>query len=307
MRTSYAYPILHNQTALQIRPASCTDQRVSESVRNHGRKSRRYGTRNTGHCWETLIWPRWLPTRARLPLIAQLTGAALLVAAVAMPTVVRPSAAHRSPAVCGRGGATGVAPAPADPTRPAHLNLDVRHTSRTSTHGHDRRPPLVDTKLSGSGKRFGVFGKREERAFTKTLDLEPGRRAWFASGSDRPRTSSIKPASSGSSSAQPRSPRCASGRGEIRAGRVRRPSASRPAAAGGCGPPPDRRPPAVTAAAVAAASRCECRCELYQTLRSLLIAMAGLRRHRPRRASGSGIPDLTQTTARALTRNNKNK
>ena len=32
----------------------------------------------------------------------------------------------------------------------------------------------LHTTLAGSGKRFGVFGKRAERGFTKTLDLPPG-------------------------------------------------------------------------------------------------------------------------------------
>ena len=59
--------------------------------------------------------------------------------------------------------------------RPAHLNLDVRHSFKVvdfsvSVDGKS----VVDTQLEGSGKRFKVFGKRSERGYTKTLDLAPG-------------------------------------------------------------------------------------------------------------------------------------
>ena len=33
---------------------------------------------------------------------------------------------------------------------------------------------MLETKLAGSGKRFGVVGKRSERGFTRTLDVAPG-------------------------------------------------------------------------------------------------------------------------------------
>ena len=59
--------------------------------------------------------------------------------------------------------------------RPAHLNLDVRHSfaslALTVTVDDER---MLDTRLDGSRKRFGAFGKRSEKGFTKTLDLEPG-------------------------------------------------------------------------------------------------------------------------------------
>jgi hypothetical protein len=64
---------------------------------------------------------------------------------------------------------------PPEPTRPAHLNLDVRHSFGTlaiSVTVDDER--VLDTTLEGSRKRFGAFGKRAEKGFTKTLDLEPG-------------------------------------------------------------------------------------------------------------------------------------
>lgn len=59
--------------------------------------------------------------------------------------------------------------------RPAHLNLDVRHSFGTlvlSVTVDDER--MLETTLEGSRKRFGAFGKRPEKGFTKTLDLEPG-------------------------------------------------------------------------------------------------------------------------------------
>jgi len=58
---------------------------------------------------------------------------------------------------------------------PAHVNLEVRHSFKSvdlfvSVDGRS----IVDTKLTGSGKRFKVFGKRSERGYTKTLELMPG-------------------------------------------------------------------------------------------------------------------------------------
>jgi hypothetical protein len=131
-----------------------------------------------------MIWPRWLPIPARLPLIAQLTAAVALMAAVTMPRwadvprVSDPSSlalpshpATANPAPLPR----GVAPVPAVTAHPAHLNLDVRHNFRSVDLSVtvDGRPAL-ETKLAGSGKRFGVIGKRAERGFTRTLDVAPG-------------------------------------------------------------------------------------------------------------------------------------
>ncbi len=64
-----------------------------------------------------------------------------------------------------------------EPPRPAHLNLDVRHSFRKVelTVSVDGKREL-HTNLEGSGKKFGVFGKRAERGFTRTIDLEPGAR-----------------------------------------------------------------------------------------------------------------------------------
>lgn len=138
--------------------------------------------------WERLVWPRWLPTRARLPLIAQITGAFALVAAVTMPqwrvgdppAVAPIGAPVDTPAALAAPVAPAalVAPvAPATPARPAHLNLDLRHSFRsvdlTVTVDGKR---VLDTKLEGAGKKFGVFGRRAERSYTRTLDLQPGAR-----------------------------------------------------------------------------------------------------------------------------------
>jgi hypothetical protein len=139
--------------------------------------------------WESLIWPRWLPLQARLPLIAQIAGAMALVAAVAMPRWTAAPAGSPAPSappaavVPTSGSAASVAPAtptatakpPSAPVRPAHLNLDVRHSLRSvdlsvTVDGKS----VLDTKLAGSGKRFGVVGKRAERGFTRTLDVAPG-------------------------------------------------------------------------------------------------------------------------------------
>jgi hypothetical protein len=132
--------------------------------------------------WEKFVWPQWLPTRARLPLIAQITAGAAMVAALTMPAwsdvqsgdiASAPVAPVRASLVVPH--VQPVAPQPPDTMRPAHLNLDVRHSFgsvQLSVTVDDER--VLDTRLDGSRKRFGAFGKRPERGFTKTLDLEPG-------------------------------------------------------------------------------------------------------------------------------------
>jgi hypothetical protein len=145
---------------------------------------------STGSGWESLVWPRWLPLQARLPMIAQIAGAMALVAAVAMPRwtaaparsvspsppgpAVVPTSAPAVPAAVAPAAPAPAAPAPA-PVRPAHLNLDVRHSLRSvdlsvTVDGRS----VLETKLAGSAKRFGVVGKRAERGFTRTLDVDPG-------------------------------------------------------------------------------------------------------------------------------------
>lgn len=146
-----------------------------------------------GSRWESLVWPQWLPIRARLPLIAQITAGTALLAALTMPAwtevptleviptnVPANAAAHLSPSAIPQSivvpHAPPVAPQPPPaPSRPAHLNLDVRHSFGNlalSVVVDDKR--VVETQLEGSRKRFGAFGKRSEKGFTKTIDLEPG-------------------------------------------------------------------------------------------------------------------------------------
>ncbi|MEO8681902.1 MAG: hypothetical protein ABI665_22840 [Vicinamibacterales bacterium] len=140
--------------------------------------------------WETFLWPRWLPVRARLPLIAQVTGAVAVTALFVGPwwarvplapaappsSVVLQPPAVPPPAAVPPPSAVPQAPVvPEAPARPAHLNLDVRHTfgSVDFSVTVDGKPAL-DTTLAGSGKRFKMFGKRAERSYTRTLDLSPG-------------------------------------------------------------------------------------------------------------------------------------
>ena len=124
--------------------------------------------------WESLVWPQWLPIRARLPLLAQICGVAALLAAVAMPNLADAPAPYVA-AVAAAKEPAPEAPSQALPPRSAHLNLDVRHNFKSVTVTvtiDDER--AFDARLEGSGKKFGVFGKREERGHTRTFDLEPG-------------------------------------------------------------------------------------------------------------------------------------
>jgi len=143
--------------------------------------------------WETFVWPRWLPVRLRMPLIAQVTGAVALTALIVGPWWARVpdqfpapqgTAATPAPEITADAASPAApasppsaAPAPEVPAavRPAHLNLDVRHSFKTVDFSVSVDGKLVvDTQLEGSGKRFKVFGKRAERGYTKTLELSPG-------------------------------------------------------------------------------------------------------------------------------------
>ncbi|HUQ86431.1 MAG TPA: hypothetical protein VM096_02670 [Vicinamibacterales bacterium] len=144
--------------------------------------------------WDAVVWPKWLPVQARLPLIAQITGAVALTALLAAPWwssipdnagetdasgVAHPATVAPAPS-SGAGGVETAPPVatpstPAEALRPAHLNLDVRHSFANvrfsvSVDGKS----ALDAMLEGSDKRFKVFGKRSERSYTKTLDLPPG-------------------------------------------------------------------------------------------------------------------------------------
>ena len=137
---------------------------------------------SSGSTWDTVIWPRWLPLQARLPLIAQIAAAVALMAAFTMPRWSEMEAVSGRSSALPSTSAVGASVRaddrlPAATARPAHLNLDVRHTFRNVELSVtvDGKPAL-ETKLSGSGKRFGVIGKRAERGFTRTIDVAPGAR-----------------------------------------------------------------------------------------------------------------------------------
>lgn len=132
--------------------------------------------------WDAFVWPKWLPIRARLPLLAQVTGAFALLTALAMPNwsgISEPPPLAAAPLATAAAAITPVvSPRPAQiAPRPAHLNLEVRHNfgSVDLIVTVDGKRAL-SAKIAGSGKRFGVFGKRGEKGYTATLDLEPGAR-----------------------------------------------------------------------------------------------------------------------------------
>ena len=239
--------------------------------------------------WESFVWPRWLPVQARLPLIAQITGAFALIAALAMPQwseipVVtddgpRPVAPLVSPTPPLTPLPTPAAMrAPALPQRPAHLNLDIRHRfadADLSVTVDDAR--VLETKLAGGGKKFGVFGKRGERGFTRTLDVAAGARVVrvrIRSAADKFDQTRVERFDLGPASvATLRVTAEKSGLSIV----AERPPAPRPVPAAGPAPAaavaPTDPPPAqpVRQAAIQASALSE----LYQSLRSVLIALAG--------------------------------
>lgn len=127
-----------------------------------------------------------------MPVVAQVTGAVALTALIMGPwwsrvtTVPAAAPLYVVPppaAVAPNSPSSPASPAsPASPespdsldSRPAHLNLDVRHTFANvdvTVTVDDKK--VLDTSLEGSGKKFKMFGRREERSFTRTLDLQPG-------------------------------------------------------------------------------------------------------------------------------------
>jgi hypothetical protein len=247
------------------------DQRVSESVQHIEENPPETPAPSRGR-WEYFVWPQWLPIRARLPLVAQLTGVAALMAAVAMPKLGDEPPPAVSQAIVEQTPA--VEPMPQEPVRPAHLNLDVRHAFKNVnvTVTIDDRPAL-ETKVSGSGKRFGMFGKREERAYARTFDLEPGVRVVrvrVRSAEDKFDQTRVERFELGSASVA--SLRLVVEKSGL-AVFVDRPPVIQPAVVARTAPPPPPQPAAVTAS-VAPPTR-SVLVEIYQTLRSLLIAMAG--------------------------------
>ena len=247
------------------------DQRVSESLPEMAENLVETTPAPGRGRWQYLVWPQWLPVRARLPLLAQLAGVAALMAAVAMPNLSDESVAAAVPQSASEAPAV-IEPAPQEPVRPAHLNLDVRHNFKNVnvTVTIDDQPAL-ETTLNGSGKRFGVFGKREDRVYAKTFDLEPGVRVVrvrVRSAADKYDQTRVERFELGSASVA--SLRLVVEKSGLTVFADRPPvvqAAARPA------PTPQPRLAAATASAVPATR--SVMVEIYQTLRSLLIAMAG--------------------------------
>lgn len=245
------------------------DQGVSESLQDMGEDLEKTTPQSRGR-WEYFVWPKWLPIRARLPLLAQLAGVAALMAAVAMPKMTN----EPGPATAVIEEAQPeVEPTSREPVRPAHLNLDVRHSFKNINLAVtiDDQPAL-DTKIDGSGKRFGMFGKRQERLFTKTFDVEPG-----------VRVVRVRVRSTADKFDQTRVERFELGPASVASLRLvveksglavfaDRPPVVMAAVAAPRRPTAAPRPQPVTAAAARPPSVLV---EIYQTLRSLLIAMAG--------------------------------
>ena len=131
---------------------------------------------------------------------------------------------------------------------------------------------MLDTTLAGNSKRFRMFGKRAERSFTKSLNLSPGVRVVrvrVRSAADKFDQTRVERFDLDSAAVAAL---------EIEAGRSGLSVvADRPV--------PPVRPPAPqviqvpqavqVAQAVQAAQQAGALAELYQTLRSILIAVAG--------------------------------
>ena len=226
---------------------------------------------------DSWIWPRWLPIRARLPLIAQISGAALLLAAVAMPnwsSVTAPDASVAAPLPVEAAPAPVATPPP--PARPAHLNLDVRHSFRSidfSVSVDGTR--ALDTKIEGTGRKFGVFGRRGEKGFTDTIDLEPGAhvvRVRVRSTSDRFDQTRVERFDLGSGSVA--SMRIVAEKAGLSVFADRPPAPAPPVAA--APPPPSPvAPVAYVASQTVQQQQVSAVAELYQALRQSLIAIAG--------------------------------
>jgi len=244
--------------------------------------------------WDSIVWPQWLPVRARLPLIAQLTGAVALTALLvspwwsAIPVPAAPITATPHPVLP---LPSAVAPSPMlkratqpEPGRPAHLNLEVHHGFGSadllvSVDG----TPALETKVDGGGKRFKMFGKRAERGFTRTLDLDPGVRVVrvrVRSLPDKFDQTRIERFDLGAASVA--ALRVSADKSGLRLAAdhppapANEPDPARPLRATPV-PLPVARPPVVTAAQTSAALRAEADnlADLLQSLRSMLIAIAG--------------------------------
>ncbi len=231
--------------------------------------------------WDTLVWPHWLPLQSRLPLIAQITGAVALIAAVAMPrwTVVS-DAPITAAAPLPTSAATMTEPAPVPPPRPAHLNLDVRHSFGSvdlSVSVDGER--VLDTKLAGSRRRFGVVGKRAERSYTKTLDLASGARVVrvrVRSAEDEFDQTRVEQFDLGPATVA--TMRISADKAGLSVVADRPPAPAKPASVAAAiplGAPAPRAVESQRAAESSEVAEASALAELYQTLRSTLIAMAG--------------------------------
>ena len=163
-----------------------------------------------------------------------------------------------------------------EPPRPAHLNLDVRHSFQSvdlsiSVDG----TRVLDTTLAGSGKRFRVFGKRAERSFTKSLSLSPG-----------VRVVRVRVRSAADKFDQTRVERFDLDSAAVAALEIEAAKSGLSVVADRPPPPKPLPAPQVPQAvavpqavqiaqAVQAAEQAGALAELYQTLRSILIAVAG--------------------------------
>jgi hypothetical protein len=246
--------------------------------------------------WDRFVWPKWLPETARMPLVAQVTGAVALTALIMGPWWSRvptePPVAATLPAstppaeiaaVPLKPAVTPAAPAVPAPSRPAHLNLDVRHSFASvdlSVTIDGQR--VLDSKLEGSGKKFKMFGKRDVRSFTRSLDLAPGVRVVnvrLKSAEDRFDQTRTERFELGSASVASMRITAAKDGLDVIAQHPA-PQPSQPAAA----PEPVASPTPVTAATTvpvpaalpsASAQRADAIAELLNSLRSMLIAIAG--------------------------------
>jgi len=246
--------------------------------------------------WDSFLWPRWLPETARLPLVAQITGAVALTALIMgpwwsrVPTEIpasKPAAVVEVaplPAAVAQSPATEPAPPkPVGDSRPAHLNLDVRHSFRTAalTVVVDGKR-VLDSTLEGSGKKFKMFGKRAERGYTRSLELQPG-----------VRVVRVRMQSPADKFDQTRTERFDLGAASVASMRITADNAGldvitqhpppQTAIEAAAAPPPPQPQPAPVAAATlpvptlpsAEAQRADAVAELLQSLRSMLIAIAG--------------------------------
>jgi hypothetical protein len=166
--------------------------------------------------------------------------------------------------------------------RPAHLNLDVRHTfsslDLTVTVDGERE---LHASLEGGGKRFKVFGERAERGYTRTLNLAPGVRlvgVRVRSAGDRFDQTRVERFELGSSAVAVM--RIAADRSGLQVVAERPPElppAARAPATAAPSPPAalHMAPPLAPVQAAAAPKNTGAVVELLQSLRSMLIAIAG--------------------------------